>query len=84
MLRPLCSHPCPVRNAHDQTLTPAGYGDITPYTNVEMGITLLYMLIGVAYFGFLIGVVSELLRAAGPGSAAAAVQERLQASGTCP
>lgn len=31
-----------------------GYGDITPYSPVEMGVAMCYMLIGVFYFGYLI------------------------------
>ncbi|GAB4818637.1 hypothetical protein N2152v2_005683 [Parachlorella kessleri] len=43
------------------TMTTIGYGDITPYTNWEMLVALLYMLIGVGYFAFLISVVAEVL-----------------------
>ena len=32
----------------------AGYGDITPYTPLEVGVSMIYMFVGVAYFGYLI------------------------------
>lgn len=36
-------------------VTTIGYGDITPQTFTEIGIVMLFMLTGVAYFGWLIG-----------------------------
>lgn len=39
----------------------AGYGDITPFTNLEVGISLIFELIGVFYFGYIIRYVTCLL-----------------------
>lgn len=61
------------------TITTIGYGDITPFTNLEVGISLIFELIGVFYFGYIISVVSQLLSANQHSRAAAVLQEKLQA-----
>lgn len=43
-------------NCH-QFATCTGYGDVTPYTDAEMAISLLYMIIGAVFFGYIIGCV---------------------------
>lgn len=52
-VRPTCKCILPVPEAFSLS-PPKGYGDILPYTTVEVGISLVYMLAGVALFGFLI------------------------------
>ena len=34
------------------TLTTTGYGDIVPYKNIEMSITIMVMFIGTCTFGY--------------------------------
>ena len=46
------------------TLTTVGYGDITPGTNFEIVLTLLWMLFGVAFFSFTIGSLASMLSSA--------------------
>ena len=43
------------------TLTTVGYGDITPSTDVTRIFTMLIMLLGVAFYGVIIGIVSRLI-----------------------
>lgn len=43
------------------TVTTVGYGDITPYTNFEMVVTIFWMLFGVGFYSFTIGSLSSFL-----------------------
>ena len=43
------------------TLTTVGYGDIIPKTNLQMGYTMVVMVLGVGVYGFVIGNVANLL-----------------------
>lgn len=43
------------------TITTVGYGDITPITNAEKLYTILTMLVGLGFYGFLIGNIASLL-----------------------
>ena len=43
------------------TLTTIGYGDITPYTNTERIISLLYIFVGVAFVSYCIGSLSSIM-----------------------
>lgn len=38
-----------------------GYGDITPQTSVEQGVVLAVFLVGLIFFGVLIGSLTQLL-----------------------
>jgi voltage-gated potassium channel len=46
------------------TLTTVGYGDITPVSNVEKIFTMIIMIMGVAFYGVVIGTVSHAIFAA--------------------
>ncbi|GAB4819385.1 hypothetical protein N2152v2_006431 [Parachlorella kessleri] len=56
----------------------SGYGDITPYTPLEVGVSLLYMFVGVAYFGYLINIVNEVLTSTRPSKHAARLHDKMQ------
>lgn len=43
------------------TLTTVGYGDITPSTNREIGYTIVAMVIGGAFYGYVVGAVTSLV-----------------------
>lgn len=43
------------------TISTIGYGDITPVTIGEIGMACIFILTGVAYFGYVISSISELL-----------------------
>lgn len=43
------------------TISTIGYGDITPVTIGEVGMACIFILTGVAYFGYVISSISELL-----------------------
>ncbi len=43
------------------TISTIGYGDITPVTVAEIGMACIFILTGVAYFGYVISSISELL-----------------------
>lgn len=43
------------------TLTTVGYGDITPTTDLSRVFTMLVMLIGVAFYGLVIGTISKII-----------------------
>ena len=40
------------------TLTTVGYGDYTAYTNLEICFAIVWMLVGVAFYSFTIGIIS--------------------------
>ncbi len=42
------------------TMSTIGYGDITPVTYAEIGLALVFILLGVSYFGYVISSVSEI------------------------
>lgn len=42
------------------TMSTIGYGDITPVTYAEIGLVLIFILLGVSYFGYVISSVSEI------------------------
>ena len=42
------------------TMSTIGYGDITPVTYAEIGLVLVFILLGVSYFGYVISSVSEI------------------------
>lgn len=42
------------------TISTVGYGDITPVTYAEIGLVLIFILLGVSYFGYVISSVSEV------------------------
>ena len=42
------------------TMSTIGYGDITPVTYAEIGLVLIFVLLGVSYFGYVISSVSEI------------------------
>lgn len=42
-------------------LTTVGYGDITAGTNVEMIVTMIWMVFGVGFYSFTIGILSSVL-----------------------
>jgi hypothetical protein len=44
------------------TMSTIGYGDITPVTYAEIGLAMIFMVIGVSYFGYVISSVSELVQ----------------------
>lgn len=44
-----------------QTLTTVGYGDIPAFTTVERVISIVWMLIGIAFYSFAIGNLSSIL-----------------------
>jgi voltage-gated potassium channel Kch len=44
-----------------ETLTTVGYGDITPGTSSERVLTVIWMLVGVAFYSFTIGNLSSIL-----------------------
>jgi len=46
------------------TIATVGYGDITPVTTAERIVAMVMMLLGVMFFGFLIGAVGEYLESA--------------------
>ena len=41
-----------------------GYGDITPQNTIEQAVSMLVFLVGVIFFGVLIGSVTQLLQTA--------------------
>ncbi len=43
------------------TLTTVGYGDIIPKTNLQMGYTMVVMVLGVGVYGYVIGNMANLL-----------------------
>lgn len=43
------------------TLSTVGYGDITPKSEAEMIIVILYMLGGVAYFSYIMGAFIDII-----------------------
>ncbi len=49
------------------TLTTVGYGDITPTTSVEKVYSLLTMVAGLAFFGYLVGLVASIWSRRDPG-----------------
>lgn len=44
-----------------QTITTVGYGDIPAYTNVEIIFSFVWMLVGVAFYSFIIGNFSSII-----------------------
>jgi len=44
------------------TLTTVGYGDIVPQNDLERGIAVLYMFIGVIFYSITIGSISGYLQ----------------------
>lgn len=42
-------------------LTTVGYGDITARTNIEMIVTMFWMVFGVGFYSFTIGILSSVL-----------------------
>jgi len=43
------------------TISTIGYGDITPVTKAEIGLVIIFIFSGVAFFGFVLSTVSALL-----------------------
>lgn len=43
-------------------ITTIGFGDITPITNAERGVMLLVEILGVLFFGILLGSITSLLQ----------------------
>lgn len=43
------------------TLSTVGYGDISPYTSLEIIIAMLWMIFGLCFFSFTIGSLSSML-----------------------
>ncbi|KAL4433441.1 hypothetical protein ABPG77_010294 [Micractinium sp. CCAP 211/92] len=61
------------------TVATIGYGDITPYTTSEVAVTMIFELIGVAFFGYIISTATSILSASGPSARRnAAVREKLE------
>ena len=44
-----------------QTITTVGYGDIPAFTNAEMIFSFVWMLVGVAFYSFIIGNFSSII-----------------------
>ena len=44
-----------------QTVTTVGYGDIPAFTNVEIIFSFIWMLVGVAFYSFIIGNFSSII-----------------------
>lgn len=61
-------------------VTTIGFGDITPQTAPEVVVTMLYMLIGVAFFGFFLNTVGELLSSGRDAKRRKQVRDRLHAA----
>jgi len=51
------------------TLTTVGYGDITPHGNAQMLFTMLVEILGVGFYGFIIGKVASILSKKDPSKA---------------
>lgn len=51
------------------TLTTVGYGDITPHTNSQMVFTIFVQIMGVGFYGFIIGKVASILSKKDPSKA---------------
>ena len=51
------------------TLTTVGYGDITPHTNSQMVFTMFVQILGVGFYGFIIGKVASILSKKDPSKA---------------
>jgi len=51
------------------TLTTVGYGDITPTTDLEKVYSLLTMVAGLAFFGYLVGLLASIWSRRDPGRA---------------
>lgn len=49
------------------TLTTVGYGDITPTTDIEKVYSLLTMVAGLAFFGYLVGLLASIWSRRDPG-----------------
>ncbi|KAL4451688.1 hypothetical protein ABPG75_007350 [Micractinium tetrahymenae] len=61
------------------TVATIGYGDITPFTTAEVAVTIIFEVIGVAFFGYIINTATTVLSASGPISRRhAAVREKLE------
>jgi len=41
-----------------------GYGDITPQTPLEEGVAIFVMVLGIIFFGVLVGSLTQLLQSA--------------------
>ncbi|KAL4447949.1 hypothetical protein ABPG75_005168 [Micractinium tetrahymenae] len=62
-----------------ETVTTIGYGDITPTTTWEVAVSMLFMLIGAAYFGYILSTIGSLMDDTSPAAKrSAAIRERLQ------
>jgi CRP-like cAMP-binding protein len=48
------------------TLTTVGYGDILPYTDAERLFTIICMLVGVIFFGAMVGTLGQLINKSQP------------------
>ncbi len=49
------------------TITTVGYGDITPTTDAEKVYSLMTMLVGLAFFGYVVGLVASIWSRRDPG-----------------
>eukprot|EP00887_Chlorella_sp_A99_P007803 scaffold20.g7803.t1 len=61
------------------TVTTIGFGDITPWSTLEVYFMMLFQVMGVCYFGFLISSVSSIMSSASADARrSAALRERVQ------
>ena len=50
------------------TVTSVGYGDVVPTTDVQRVYAMLAMIIGLSFFGYVVGVIARVLRSSDPGT----------------
>jgi hypothetical protein len=60
-------------------LTTVGFGDITPQTVAEMIVTIIFMAIGIFYFGYIVNAVAQITTMlSSKAKGAATVREKLE------
>jgi len=60
-------------------LTTVGFGDITPQTVAEMIVTIVFMAIGIFYFGYIVNAVAQITTMlSSKAKGAATVREKLE------
>ncbi|KAK9797413.1 hypothetical protein WJX73_008201 [Symbiochloris irregularis] len=55
------------------TIVTVGYGDITPYTAPEQGVAIIVMIVGILFFGILLGSIGDMLQRATKSARKAAI-----------